>query len=186
MSIFLSEAKKLGIPKELVLEVLNNHKFKFYPASIDKHHCFLGGLEKHTEEVYDLAKYTLTKKRQLSFADECILLLGSLYHDFGKIEEYNVTFDEGQILLVERKSKYEKGAHIVVSFRMFIEKIAEIHKAKKTCINKHIQDEIAHCILSHHGEYGSEIQPKTDLAWAIHLADMTSANVIGDRWRNIF
>ena len=47
-------------------------------------------------------------------------------------------------------------------------------KAKKAV---HIEDEVLHCILSHHGQraWGSPVAPKSIEAWILHLCDGLSA-----------
>ncbi len=51
--------------------------------------------------------------------------------------------------------------------------------AKKYNLDADVTDRVIHNILSHHQrkEWGSPVEPKTKIAWILHLADSVSARL---------
>lgn len=146
--------------------VLKNEDFLTYPASVDKHHCYEGGLLQHTYEVICLAMNLNTLKKDLNTE---AIFLGALLHDIGKIEVYYKHIDK-----YYKKLEYSKTLHISESLRLY----QEYFETSKPLLNN-----VIHIIKSHHGpiEHGSLEEPQTPEAWAVHLADMQSAFCLGGR-----
>ena len=104
-----------------------------------------------------------------------LLLTAALFHDIGKLEELS-TFpendytDEGQLL-----------GHIMIGAMQVRNRIATIPNFPKK-----LENELIHCILSHHGEleYGSPKKPALAEAVALSFADNIDAKM--ETMREIF
>ncbi len=134
-----------------------------YPAATSVHHAFPGGLLNHTwqmlhllEGVYPVYPYPEDIKVER-------VIIGILFHDWGKICEYNV---EGE--------KMENGfllGHIYMSAN-YVNNLLREEGIDKREINF-----IVHCILAHHGqlEFGSPVLPCIPEAQLINYLDNISA-----------
>jgi 3'-5' exoribonuclease len=164
--------------------VLNNEKFAIWTASACKgnHHYGRGGLVKHTLEVVDLCLLnrmylnTLYPNNEELASDK--VFLAALYHDFGKIydykpvkevQDYNEGFTDNYDDWQVTKHK-KKIHHITRSGMLWVEARSKFNYSDN-------DDDILHAILAHHGmkEWGSPVNPKTRLAWLLHLCDSMSA-----------
>jgi 3'-5' exoribonuclease len=134
------------------------------PAARDLHHAHIGGLIEHTLNIARMADAFAARAK----VDRDLLLLGSLLHDIGKIEELEAKYaieytDAGKLL-----------GHLYIGAQMVGEKAAGIEKFPhaKTLL-------VQHMILSHHGkyEYGSPVLPKIPEAFALHHLDNLDAKV---------
>ncbi len=157
--------------KEL-LHVFYNDKemvdrFVLSSAAKTIHHNYLGGLLEHTLEVVELCdKLAQYYPEEL---DTSLLMIGALFHDIGKIEEYNmnsITFqqtDRGKLL-----------GHITIGHGMLKEKINEV-----ASFPERLKMNLEHMILSHHGEkeWGSPEIPQTFEAFTLFHADLISARL---------
>lgn len=167
--------------RRVCLMPLQVPRFAQWPASLSKHHCWKGGLLKHTEEVaniaVDIAKATIVEGKPI---DMGVVVMASVYHDFGKIYDYEeqVVIEHGIPIALgtfAKSAHYGMIHHVARSFQLFEENAptlpADFRKA------------VSHCILAHHGrlEYGSPVLPTTREAWAVHLADMASVHCIEQR-----
>ncbi len=140
-------------------------RFCFHSAAKSVHHGFVGGLLEHTLSV---AKICSFYAKHYAFLDRDLLLTAAICHDIGKLEEIapfpvNDYTDDGQLL-----------GHIVIGVGMIREKIRDIPDFPKIKEN-----ELVHCILSHHGEleYGSPKKPALCEALALSFADITDARM---------
>lgn len=157
---------------DLAAPVLENDKFYTWSASslINNdpskprlHHYGKGGLRGHTFEVIDLCAFNTELYPTL---DKIVLFLAALYHDIGKIWDYEER--DGEWYSVDHKKEIH---HVSRSALVWHE----------TCI-KHpnpYADKVLHCILSHHGrqEWGSPVAPRSKEAWLLHLCDAISARM---------
>lgn len=164
--------KNLGVD-ELAAPIFNNEKFYTWSASslINNdptkprlHHYGKGGLKQHTYEVINLC---FTYAKQVGDkVDRKVLFLAALYHDIGKIWDYEER--DGEWYSVDHKKEIH---HVSRSALVWHE----------TCIKypNPYADEVLHCILSHHGrqEWGSPVAPRTKEAWLLHLCDAISARM---------
>ncbi len=144
-----------------------------WPASIDKHHTFNGGLSVHTVEVVALCRQMIRMAPRLN-ADE--LFSAAMLHDLGKIDTYIHTVDGwGKV------SHYTKSFHIVKSIER-----ATVLLEKYGAASDQIQ-RIIRIIGSHHGQiaWGALWEPETPEGWALHLADMNSVFVVSPSKRPV-
>lgn len=177
-------------------DLFDNKLYTFGQLFSDKtgaraqHHNFLGGLFVHTFEMLDILWETyvmhperceeflsLEKKRLLKKGeytpeyDFGIAATAILYHDWGKLEEYD-----------HEAGPDEKGnwniafgmlshGHIVLSFSEFRQ------DAKKWHVDKFIAEKVEHCILAHHSklDWGSPVKPITVEARLVCNCDLISS-----------
>ena len=140
-------------------------KFKNHSAAKSIHHGFIGGLLEHSLSVAKICIYIADNypavKRDL-------LISAALLHDIGKVNEIsnfpeNDYTDEGQLI-----------GHIVMGAMMVDEKIKTIEGFPTV-----LENELMHCILSHHGEleFGSPKKPGLIEALALAHADNLDAKL---------
>jgi 3'-5' exoribonuclease len=92
----------------------------------------------------------------------------SVFHDYGKINEYQYKDGKSSKLLFSKRV-----GHVAWSWSFFISLTATDERRSDV-------EEIGHAILAHHGrrEWGSPVEPDTRLAYIVHTADMLSARGI--------
>ncbi len=134
------------------------------PAARDLHHAFIGGLMEHTLNIARMADAFAAGGK----VDRDLLLLGSLLHDIGKIEELEARFaidytDKGKLL-----------GHLFIGAEMAARRAGGVpgFPQEKLLL-------VQHLILAHHGkyEYGSPVLPKIPEAFALHHLDNLDAKV---------
>jgi 23S rRNA maturation-related 3'-5' exoribonuclease YhaM len=132
--------------------------FKTRPAATYHHHAYQGGLLIHTFEVIKYADALM-----LDATDKDCVLIAAMFHDVGKIYEYD---DTGALVDFVKP-------HIIHSYDMFRDVVSRV--LQKSDLPHYT--EICHCILSHHGrlDWGSPIVPHTREAMILHCADMVSS-----------
>jgi len=139
-------------------------EFFIYPAGIQMHHAFVGGLLQHTVEVCDIAYsiYTAIKPYHQEI-DLNVIMGGALLHDIGKTQTY--TFENGipQIKDIE----YTVG-HAIYG----IEKIAAVERMIERNLNR-----LKHVVASHQGkrEFDAAKTPTCKEAFIVHHADFISS-----------
>jgi len=140
-------------------------RFERTPGSPAGHHAKLGGLLLHVYEVVSIGKATARTAR----ANPDLVIAGSLLHDIGKVEAYEVgpggfSMTPCGLLL----------GHVVLGALMLERALAKLNQP--VCSDGQLL-EIQHMILSHHGalEFGSPVQPMTLEAEILHWADEASA-----------
>ncbi len=144
-------------------------KFKTAPAAKKMHHAYIGGLLEHTLSMVSLADKIAG---HYSGVDRDLLLAGALFHDIGKIDEFEYQFkidysDKGRLL-----------NHIVIGMKMVDEKLSEIEQFPEDQVLL-----LKHMIVSHHGarEFGSPEPPKTIEAVLLNYIDEIDSKVTGIR-----
>lgn len=157
-----------------------------------QHHNFLGGLFVHTFEMLDLLwdNYvmhperceeflSLEKKRLMKKGeytpeyDFGIAATAILYHDWGKLEEYD--HEAGP----DEKGRYSiaygmmSHGHIVLSFAEFKQ------DARKWHVDKFTSERVEHAILAHHSRlgWGSPVKPITPEARMVCACDLLSSQL---------
>ena len=137
--------------------------FKGNSAAKTVHHGFIGGLLEHTLGVVRLCQYY---SKAYPVLNRDLLITAAMLHDIGKTVELsafpmNDYTDDGQLL-----------GHIMIGAEMIHDMAKEIpgFPAK-------LESELKHCILAHHGEYGSPKKPALAEAAALNLADNTDAKM---------
>lgn len=147
--------------KELV------EKFNMAPAARIIHHNYLGGLLEHTLEVVHLCLHMAELyPEQL---DRSLLFAAAVFHDIGKIEEYDVnsyTFqrtDRGCLL-----------GHITIGLETLRNMLNRL-----TSFPVELKSRLEHMMVSHHGErkWGALEVPHTFDAFALFHADFVSARL---------
>jgi 3'-5' exoribonuclease len=131
------------------------------PAAKFRHHEYFGGLAEHTLEV---ARIVCSFADQIAVPiDRDLALAGALLHDIGKCRSFEQS-GPGFIAL----PAYDLIGHITLGIQILME-----HRGG---LGEDRFDHLLHIIQSHHGPYG-EIKPHTSEAWAVHLADLSSATL---------
>jgi len=157
-------------PEELrrLTEILlteNERAFKEYPAAIEYHHAYLGGLLEHTLEVAGGVKRFA---EEFAGINQGLAVAGGILHDIGKIKEFETpiaphhTFS-GQLI-----------GHLLLGRDM-------VREAARTISwpDERLPELLEHIIISHHGEleFGSAILPKTPEAICVYHFDNLSAKL---------
>lgn len=122
--------------------------FKIAPAGVKTHHAHAGGLLTHVVELMQLASLVASRYHHV---DRDLLLLGTMLHDIGKLEELSyegeLTYsDPGQLI-----------GHLVQGVQMLDRKIALAEQTLGAPIDQQLVWRLQHMIVSHHGslEHGS-------------------------------
>ncbi len=150
-------------------------QFETWSASSEpfKHHYGEGGLIQHTAEVIELCFSTRHTLNLENVIDKEELFYAALFHDVGKIYDYEFEPVDNIWIKTEHARKIH---HIFRSALIWNELISEYE-------HKEIKDKygnsVTHAILAHHGcrEYGSPVSPKSRTAWLLHLCDAISARM---------
>jgi 3'-5' exoribonuclease len=144
-------------------------KFSTYPASVNVHHVYIGGLIEHSLSVTAMAR-AVTERTPSVNAD--IVVAGSLLHDLGKVDEIEVRggfafSDRGRLL-----------GHITLGVLLFEELARGIPG-----FPEELSKILTHIIISHHGaeEWGSPRKPMCMEALIVHYLDNLDAKVAGVR-----
>lgn len=148
--------------------ILERYSEEFYkaPAGKSMHHNLVGGLMQHSLSVAKIAMsypplYGGVVNRE-------ILLFGALFHDIGKVVEYEFS-DTGGIRFSEESAL---DSHITAGVDILRESAYGCG-----CMHTDEYRHLKHIILSHHGkkEFGSPVLPATIEALLVSQADMTDA-----------
>lgn len=153
--------------------VLEDWRFPLWSGSSesDKHHYGQGGLAKHTLEVTRLC--LKTNEEMGSKADKQLLTMAAIFHDYGKIWDYEQVNEDS----------YDEWRGTIHKRRIYhINRSAFEWMDASRHLTPWQQDTVAHAILSHHGlrQWGSSVAPNMPEAWILHLCDSISARL--DDW----
>lgn len=128
------------------------------------HHAFAGGLLQHTHALLRL----VLAVAPLYGLDTELLLIGALFHDIGKTEEFRTqpaleTTLAGGLL-----------GHLVLSLSILLDM-----KKRIPDFPEPLSVRLQHLIVSHHGEkeYGSPEVPKTREAYLLHVLDLLDSRM---------
>lgn len=180
-------------------DLFDNKLYSFGELFSDKtgargrHHNFLGGLFVHTFEMLDILWETYVKhperceeflsqnkKRELKKSGEKfdpetvdfgIAATAILYHDWGKLEEYDHEAGPDEKGMYGIAYGMLSHGHIVLSFSEFRQ------DAKKWHVTPFIAEKVEHCILAHHSklDWGSPVKPITIEAHLVCNCDLISS-----------
>lgn len=141
--------------------------FRLSPAAKSIHHNYLGGLLDHTLEVVEICEY-LTKLYPEEI-DRSLLITAAIFHDIGKIEEYNA-----ESFTFEQTDRGKLLGHITIGLGT-VRKMIELIPSFPDDLTMKLE----HMIISHHGEkeWGSPEVPLTFEAFALFHADLLSARL---------
>lgn len=167
-------ALQLGVT-DLANEVLDIASFNHWSASSKphKHHYGTHGLVIHTLDVVQLC--LLNNNHFDNPVEPAHLFLAALFHDVGKLYDYKPVAGQQSI---NGQTEWEAAPH-----RYMIHHIPRSFLIWEKAKEKHgfhdPEDTIAHAILAHHGrkEWSSPVEPKTKMAWLLHLSDLMSARM---------
>lgn len=165
------------IVKQLGNIILTTKGFATWSGSCNSnhHHYGTGGLAQHTMEVIEFAQINGIKTEwlhQIHF-DRTALFLACLYHDVGKMWDYEKSEVHGQEIWQPTPHR-RLVHHISRSALVWSNNCRDVGG-----VSSHLHDEVLHAILSHHGQrsWGSPVAPKTRTAWLLHLSDQLSARM---------
>ncbi len=155
--------------------------FTTWSGSINnRHHYGDGGLLRHTYEVVELcfANKREIEKMTTRKLNGRVLFLAALFHDLGKIMDYELHdpyipgTGNGDEPCEWVSTDHHSQIHHISRSAIIWSKLVE-----KTGLCKDIEDQVTHCILSHHGspKFHSPVYPQTREAWVLHLCDSMSA-----------
>lgn len=141
--------------------------FRLSPAAKSIHHNYLGGLLEHTLEVVEICEHLI--KLYPEEIDRSLLITAAIFHDIGKIEEYNA-----DSFTFEQTDKGKLLGHITIGLEMVRKMIESIPSFPDD-----LKMKLEHMIISHHGEkeWGSPEVPQTFEAFALFHADLLSARL---------
>lgn len=159
-------------------EVLSDKRFAVWSGapSSDKHHYGYQGLAIHTEEVMKICFMNYLTMNGLYDMNLRVLMVAALWHDYGKCWDYKPTWT----LFEEPKQKYaswQPTEHRYKFNHLCRSAIEWTNAVQRLGICADIHDDVLHCILAHHAEHGSPVQPQTREAWLLHLSDNISARL---------
>ena len=172
---------------KIVNVVLQDWRFPIWSGSSKphQHHYGQGGLVIHTAEVVKLCLEN--NKLFDNQINQTILFLAALFHDVGKMWDYEpvrssltdncVEFNE---YLDWKGTSHKRHIHHISRSALVWQSAA-----KEKYMSDGQIDEVLHAILAHHGqrEWGSPVSPNTKLAWMLHLCDGISARMDdAERW----
>ncbi len=159
----MSDKVENSFIKELMDSFWKDEQFleSYIKASAGKlwHHSYIGGLAEHSLNVTEIC---LDMARRYDFLDRDLLIFGGLFHDMGKIYQYEIGAfidysDEGRLV-----------GHINIADSMVAERAKEIQAFPPRLLSA-----MRHLILSHHGskEFASPIEPQIPEAFVLYYAD---------------
>lgn len=163
--------------RPLIDVIVNTPDFECWSGSAISchHHYGDGGLARHT---YEVVKLCLESAASLNCQDmnKEELFLAALYHDIGKLYDYEKVNGVWQGTLHKRMIHHISRSAITWSHAW------RDYESKTQSISVNYHDSVLHAILAHHGsrQYGSPVAPKSQVAWMLHLCDGISARM--DDW----
>lgn len=163
----------------VVKKVTRNDRFGNWTGCVNnKHHYGQFGLARHTYEVLLLA-FNNKETLDISDIDNAELFFSCLFHDIGKIYDYEPVdaTDYSEWTSTDHKRLIHHISRSGIYWSNTINYYPELS------IKYH--DSVLHAILAHHGrrELGSPVSPKSKVSWLLHLCDGISARM--DDWDRV-
>ena len=144
-------------------------KFSLAPAARGRHHSYENGLIEHVLSLIKICERVAEIHTKLN---RDLLIAGCIFHDMGKISEYEFT----NAISMSREGEFL--GHISIGYHMVAQKIESLENFPDL-----LKEKILHLILSHHGEvelgWGSTTDPKIPEAIALHHIDQVDAKIKG-------
>ena len=185
---FIKATISMEVPtlwRDLAGKPLKDIRFTKCPAASghnhNPHHTGEGGLLIHTAQVLQIA---------LGMGRACGVgcfkvpetVIAAVWHDYGKVQDYISVDDPEDDPYFSRDSdgKYTKTRHYSLC-RHLVRSVIAINAEERSSLTGIDWLLVEHIMLSHHGrhEWGSPVEPQTPEAWAVHAADMMSAQFLG-------
>lgn len=159
----------------LARPVLSDEGFALWTATANPkgHHYGEGGLAVHTREVVNLC---LGNNRILGQPVLVkLLFIAALWHDYGKIWDYEPTKDGSGWQNTDHKYRIHHIQRSALEFQRAI--LSPEHTNSPGWLTTSQENEIVHAILAHHcqPDWGSPVRPHTTMAWILHCCDQMSA-----------
>ncbi|MDP4115691.1 MAG: HD domain-containing protein [Bacteroidota bacterium] len=138
-------------------------KFSQSAAGKSWHHAYVHGLLEHTLEIIKICDLMCDIHKE---ANRDLLICGAMMHDFGKVEELDVS------RFFEYTDKGKLWGHIVISAMLLNEEIKKIPGFPSD-----LKECLIHLVLSHQGklDFASPVVPKILEAIILYQADELSA-----------
>ncbi len=147
-------------------------QFEYWSGSHNKmlHHYERGGLVRHTSEIIEVGLWTIPILQMESKVDPIEFYLAALFHDTGKMYDYEEVFPNEWKPTEHRRLIH----HLPRSCLIWHDCVGKFPE-----VNTRYHDNVLHAILAHHGrrEAGSPVAPKSRVAWLLHLCDGISARM---------
>lgn len=131
----------LGQPYSSICIKINEYPEFFRAPGGVNHHARLGGLIEHTLEVVE---YCLHNLILFPAASRDILVTSAIFHDLGKIWEYELYLDDECYCKVKKTKQAEILHHTYTSLAEFT------RHADKEGLDRENIERVSHCIASHH------------------------------------
>lgn len=143
---------------------------KMAPAGVKAHHAHPGGLLSHVVSLLTNADKLSASYPQV---DRDLLLVGTLLHDIGKLEELSYDGEIGYTV------PGQLVGHLVQGVQMLDWKAIEVAEKTGEAIERELLWRLQHMIVSHHGtlEHGSPKVPMTLEAILLHYLDDMDAKM---------
>ena len=143
------------------------------PAATHHHHQYLHGVYEHSCEVAEGALRLASVEPYAQYIDASAVITAALLHDLGKVTEYE--FGPRMPIRVSHDGRLR--SHLATGSELVALAVAETYALEAGAVMIEDVRLVQHVIQSHHGEYGSPVQPACMEAVVIHLADMGSARL---------
>ena len=143
----------------------NEAPFKEFPAAIQYHHAYLGGLLEHTLEVAIGVARFAKEPHEINYG---LATAGAILHDIGKVRELE------HPVAPRHSFTGQLVGHLLLGRDMVREEASKINWS-----DERFPALLEHIIVSHHGEleFGSAIVPKTREAIVVYHFDNLSATL---------
>lgn len=155
--------------------------YSLYPAAHSYHHAFQGGLLVHVTEMLRLLNSITPSFQKVTPFSPTMVLLGVLYHDFGKTLEYNPQGEYQEPLYLQGhvylSSHYLQNA-LIEFFKSYPDTISQESVTK--FINRCVHLPLSHHALAQHLDWGSPVQPHSAEAFLLTHLDALSGH--GDQF----
>lgn len=157
------------------------HLYSQYPAAHTFHHAFPGGLLVHVTEMLRLLNSIIPSFQKITPFSPTMVLLGILYHDFGKTIEYSQSGDYQEPFYLQGHV-YLSSHHLQNELTNFFSTISDnIPQDSVTkFINRCTHLTLSHHALANHQDWGSPILPHSVEAFLLTHLDALSGH--GDQF----
>jgi len=172
----LEHYKKFTGPYEtLVRNIFDDdlvaERFPKWPAGVEVHQAYIGGLLEHTLSVTRISRKAAEYYEDNGYEiDPYLTTAGALLHDIGKIEELDCS------LTIRYTERGHALGHSYIGARFVERKIKELEEPNR--ITETQETQLLHIILSHMAKFGNgSVEPKTAEARLVCTADLLDSDM---------